>query len=135
MGISFKSSFSATSRISEIQQRNKQRLGIAITDAKARILIDVAAGQGVEEPLSEYSPAYKKFKQKAGRSGAVDLRFKGNMLKAMQVTVEEFGDKLRGRIYFLAQETDKAKWNQKLRYFFGLSSEQIKNLKRKLNTK
>lgn len=135
MSINFKSSFSAAKRITEIQQRNKQRLGSAITDAKAKLLQDIGAGKGVEAPLKEYSPAYKKFKQKAGRSGTVDLRFKGNMLKAMQVTVEEFGDKLRGRIYFLAQEVDKARWNQKLRYFFGLSSEQIKNLKRKLNVK
>ena len=135
MGINFKSSFSAAKRITEIQQRNKQGLGSAITDAKAGLLIDISQGQGVEGALKEYSPAYKKAKQKAGRSGAVDLRFKGNMLKAMQVTVLDFGDKLIGRIYFLASERDKAKYNQKLRYFFGLSQKQLVKLRKKLNVK
>lgn len=105
-----------------------------MVDAKAQILTRTAAGQGAEGDLTAYSPSYAKYKASKGRRvDKVDLRLTGQMLKAMQTAVVDNGEKLIGRIYFLAQEAKKAFWNQQLRpNFFKLSSEQIQTIKRKL---
>lgn len=133
MGISFKSTFNAQARIKEIKDRNTKRLETAMVDAKAQILARTSQGEGADGAFKAYSKGYEKFKVSKGRSGTPDLTFTGSMLRAMQTAVtDNGGDKLLGRIYFLADQANKARWNQALRNFFSLTSEQIATIQRKL---
>lgn len=122
MGISYKSSFSARQRITEINERNKKRLGQAMSNAKKDLLEQVAKGEGPDGALLALEPEYlahklgktegviKRGKRKGtfvtGR-GIPDMRLSGQMLQALQVTVLDFGEKLIGRLYFLAVQRGK----------------------------
>ena len=136
MAIRFRSTFSARRKANEIFQIKKIQLGQAMSDAKEELLGDIANGIGYDgAKMPEYSPEYKAYKQRKDRQGNVDLTFTGNMLKAMQVSVLEFQDKLIGRLYFLAGERDKAKGNLEKRKFFGLSEKNRQQLRKTLGIK
>lgn len=136
MAIRFKSSFTAKKHIDSIKQRNKTNMGQALSDAKAEMLIDISGGVGYDQKkMPEYSKAYKKYKQRKLGNTTVNLTETGKMLKAMQVSVLETSQKLIGRIYFLAGERDKARWNAADRNFFGLSNSNLTRLKKTLGIK
>jgi hypothetical protein len=112
------------------------QLGQAMSDVKQMMLEDIASGKGYDgAAMKQYTPEYKKWKVSKGRKGNVDLTFTGKMLKAMQVSVLELKDKLLGRIYFLAGERDKARYNLAIRKFFGLSKKNIQQLRKTLGVK
>lgn len=136
MAIKFRSTFNAKKRFDEITVKNKVKLGQALSDAKADMLIDIASGVGYDgKAMLKYSEGYKKYKISKGRTGRVDLTFTGKMLKSIQVSVIEGANILRGKIYFLAGERDKARWNLGLRKFFGLSEKSILKIKKTLGIK
>jgi len=132
MGIRFRSTFDALKAAKKISDKKLIKLKIAMEDAKDQILEKVGKGQGVNSALEPYSEGYKRYKVRKGRSGKPDLRFTGQMLKAMQTTAIKSGKGLIGRIFFLEQEVKKAIWNQRLRNFFGLSEKQILQIKQKM---
>lgn len=160
MAIRFKSTFSAQKRISEIQTRNKVNLGQALSDVKADMLIDIAQGKGYDgAAMKAYSDkkyfdkegnrinfftkkgkvrpleTYKEYKLRKLGTAKVNLTETGKMLKAMQVSVLETKEKLIGRLFFLAGERNKARWNLAIRKFFGLSKGSTQKLNKRLGIK
>ena len=77
-----------------------------------------------------YSKSYKTAKQKKGRTGKVDLTFTGNMLNS--ITHKNIKDGVRFTFSAKA-ERDKASWNNKIRYFFGIDKHQIKAIQKQLS--
>lgn len=80
--------------------------------------------------FAKYSEAYRKWKvEKKQRSNTVNLEFSGDMLAAMTTKVEKTATSFIGKIFFAsAKEAAKARGNNRLRRFFGLSKEQIRRL-------
>jgi len=132
MGIRFKSTFDAIKAAKKIRDKKLKKLNIAMADAKDQILERVAKGQGVDSALAPYTKKYERWKVRKGRSTKPDLRFTGQMLKAMQTTAIKSGKGLIGRIFFLEQEVIKAIKNQSLRKFFGLSEKQKLQIQQKM---
>jgi hypothetical protein len=78
--------------------------------------------------FQRYSPGYAAAKAKTGRSAKPDLTYTGKMLTSITSKVEESSTGLIGRIFVPASQAVKARANQKLRRFFGLSKRQIEKL-------
>lgn len=159
MAISFRSTFSAKKRASEILQKKKEQLGQAMSDAQSMLKADIAKGIGTDgAAMKELTPKYRDFKlgltkgkskktgkQKAGR-GIPDMNLSGDMLRDMLVEVKELKDKLIGRIYFLTAQHGKVRGNltgkrgksQRVsnpRKFFGLSDKNLSRLRKTLGVK
>ena len=80
--------------------------------------------------FKSYSSDYEKYRTKHGRSRKVNLTYNGTMLGAINSKKIPLGL----RFYFSSKsETDKAKWNQKTRKFFGIDKQQLKYLKKVLS--
>ena len=80
--------------------------------------------------MKSYSRDYAKYRQEHGRKGKVNLTYTGAMLGAISSKKIPLGL----RFYFNSKsETDKAKWNQKTRKFFGIDKNQRKYLKKQLS--
>lgn len=80
--------------------------------------------------FKSYKPDYAKYRSKHGRNRKVNLTYSGRMLGAINSKHIPLGL----RFYFASKsETDKAKWNQKTRKFFGIDKLQLKYLKKKLS--
>lgn len=136
MGINFKSSFSAAKHSQRITQEKKQKLDIAMQDAKKQILVRTGKGQGAEGELAEYSEGYEAYKKRRTGKTTVTLRESGNMLTSMQATTELNENGIEGKITFSQSEGKKAFWNQQLRpNWFKLSANQITQILRKLKGK
>jgi hypothetical protein len=147
MAISFKSTFSAKKRATEILTKKKQQLGQAMSDAQGDLKADLKQGIGTDgSAMAELTPKYRDFKlgltkgksrsgkQKAGR-GIPDMSLTGDMLRDMLVEVKELKDKLIGRIYFLTAQHKKVRGNLEKRKFFGLSEKNYQRLKKTLGVK
>ena len=79
--------------------------------------------------MKSYKSDYAKYRQKHGRSKKPNLTYTGNMLNAISSKPIKNGL----RFYFSSKsETDKAKWNQKTRRFFGVDKNQIKYLVKRM---
>lgn len=160
MGISFKSSFKASEKIKQIQARKKKALELAINSAAGQIIARTAQGQGAEGKLKPYSDkkyfkdgkqvefftdkkgrtrrleSYRAYKIRTKGKDTVNLSESGQMMQAVKNTVEENSQGLLGKIFFLAQERQKAIWNQALRpNFFKLSKVQLQTIIKKLQGK
>ena len=80
--------------------------------------------------FKSYKADYAKYRAKHGRDRRVNLTYSGRMLGAINSKHIPLGL----RFYFASKsETDKAKWNQKTRKFFGADKAQIKYLKKQLS--
>ena len=80
--------------------------------------------------FKSYKSDYAKYRSKHGRSKTVNLTYSGRMLGAINSKKIPLGL----RFYFASKsETDKAKWNQKTRKFFGIDKTQLVYLKKKLS--
>lgn len=75
--------------------------------------------------FKDYTPEYKAYKKRKGRSGKVDLTMRGHMLAA--ITFKKITSGIRFT-FTSKNELKKAAGNQKKRPFFGLDKVQIKNL-------
>lgn len=107
----------------------------AISDEATRIVVRTQRGLDVDgNPFPEYSKQYAKVRRNAGRrTSPVDLTFTGQMLNSIQTRVTRALGKITGEIFFSsASEAAKARGNQKLRSFFGLSDEQVERIKDKM---
>lgn len=111
--------------------KGEKRLAYEIEKSITEIVARTQSGKDIEgNNFAPYSESYGKWKRDVkGRHLTPDLTLTGNMLKAIRSTVKQLKNGLiEGRIFILAQEADKAKWNQKLRPFFGLSDSQKEKL-------
>lgn len=80
--------------------------------------------------FKSYKADYAKYRSKHGRDRKVNLTYSGAMLGAINSKNIPLGL----RFYFSSKsETDKAKWNQKTRRFFGVDKTQVKYLKKQLS--
>lgn len=112
-----------------------KQLGTILSDEVTKMKLRIKQGQDVDgQQFDDYTPEYKEFKKKKGRSvGVPDLLFTGAMQQAITQAVTIEGSKIRGKVYFSsAKEGEKAKGNIKKRKFFGFSQEQIKSIKDKI---
>jgi len=130
MSIQVKSNFNPKRMAEELKERQEKALARAMETAAREIQKRTQSGQDAAgSPFKKYSDAYRKFKQKKGRTGNVDLTFTGDMLRAMSTTVERVASGLIGTIKFnSADAATKAKANMKRRKFFELSREQIEKI-------
>jgi len=84
------------------------------------------------KPFKKYTPAYRKWKEKHGYSGRVNLAVKGHMLAAMHSKVLS---KSRALLHFIrGEESEKANWVQDIkgRDFFGLNKKDMGTITRKI---
>lgn len=157
MPINFKSTFSAKKKIENFNKETKQKMGVAMEVTKTQVLARTADGKGSEGSLKKYSDkkyfdskgkrinffskngkirpleSYREYKIRTLGTDKVTLRETGNMLNAMQTTVEQVANGILGKIFFSEQERKKAFFNNLLRpNFFKLSREQLKNIVRRL---
>lgn len=134
MAIEIERSFDPKKIQKEIKERQKKNLEVALQEAATEIVERTRR----QEPVSggrfaKLSDKYAKYKQRKGRHGVPDLTFSGSMLRAIQTKVEETINGLLGTIFFgSTAESEKARGNQKLRKFFGLSRRQEKALVEKV---
>lgn len=101
--------------------------GLAMVDRRI-----VREGKGTDGPLPDYTPAYLKKKEKAGRyRGHVDLTLSGDMWKNIGVvSVTPEGDGVRATVGGMDQKTrDKMMGNNRKRPgFLSLTNEEIEIL-------
>lgn len=135
MGIEVKNSEVIIRLVKEKLEKAKKVFAQAVEDEAARILIRTQQGLDVNgRPFVPYSEPYRRRKAKAGRNTShPDLLFTGNMQAALQTDVRENPDGAEATIRFgSALEAAKARGNQQLRPFFGLSDEQVARIKTKV---
>lgn len=106
----------------------------AVADETDEIVKRTQSGQSVNGGgFAPYTPAYKKFKAKKGRSGKVDLTFTGKMLAAIDYKIQKISNGFRATVFFnSAEAAAKAEGNSKKRQFFGFSKEQVDRITKKL---
>lgn len=101
-------------------------------NARAIIVINTQQ-KGVDykgKTFKPYSPAYKKRRQKKGRSGRVNLTFTNQMMSSIIHRLIGKGKILM--TFSRAREAKKAGWQEdKGRDFFGLSSKSMETIKKK----
>src|ERR1700752_5174468 len=120
--------------VKERIDRMRERLGPALADEAARIVVRTQRGQDVDgNSFAPYSKQYAKHRARKGRNTTpVDLTFTGNMLSAISTEGAEEGGATVGKLSFnSAREAVKARGNQEKRPFFGLSDEQVERIKRR----
>lgn len=120
----------------EMREARKEALGREMLFARTEIIGRSQRGRDFEDvPFVEYSKGYAKWKSDKGRQvDTPDLTFSGDMMRAIQTTVEERPQSLIGKLYFAgAGEAAKARAIQRLRKFFALSIEQIQRIIRAIN--
>lgn len=140
--------------MTSLKEQQKKKLGRAMEEAAREIVQRTQGGREIENAnFKAYTPEYARYKAKTGRgfklegwekrlnksqqrklikakaaagiSITPDLTFKGRMLANIRTKVFEQGEKLIGMIFFFSQaEGNKARWNQAIRPFFGLSRAQ-----------
>jgi len=160
VGVNFKSSFKAAEKLKQIQAAKKKALELAINSAAGQIIYRTSQGQGAEGNLKPYSDkkyfdkegkrinfikkkgkirpleSYREYKLRTKGKDTVTLSESGQMMQALKNTVEDNSRGLLGKIFFLAQERQKAIWNQQLRpNFFKLSKVQLQTIIKKLQGK
>lgn len=135
----------------------------ALVDEEAEIQIRTTSGLNADgvpwtgsrkdgTPLSEYSKAYAKFRDKRGRNTSpVDLTFSRSMLNSsqvgggMQTAVNRDDVQIVGEMFFndtsapdprsgkQVSARDKAGWNDATRPFFSLNETQVNRIVEKLD--
>lgn len=106
--------------IEGIRDRTAQGMGIRQSGDRVRL-----------KAFAEYSPEYLDKKKKAGKySGAVDLKWTGDMMKALDVISHQKGSILIG-FENGSEENDKAEWNREgtstpNRDFLGMTKAEIR---------
>lgn len=130
MSITFKTNLNIPQRMRDKIDVLVVNFNEAMKDAKTTILDRLDKGEGPTGSLAPYSPAYKKYKEKKGRSGdVVNMRFTGNMLSSMITETTKTPDGAKGVIKFGGSEIKKVKGNLEKRPFFGLNEDDIKRIK------
>lgn len=129
MGMTFRKNFDVKQIQDDLRKRRKVALERAMEEAAGEIVSRTQAGQSVDGgSFQRYSPEYAAAKSKTGRSTKPDLTYTGAMLNSITSKVEESGQGLIGRIFVPASQAVKARANQKLRRFIGLSKKQIEKM-------
>jgi len=119
-------------KISEEMERGiENALDRQLADEAAEIVQRTQGGHDVDNrSFAPYSAPYLKVRRDKGRGSRPDLTFTGSMLNSITHTVTRVGSEIIGTIFFSSSaEALKAKGNIKSRKFFGLSKEQIINLR------
>lgn len=111
-------------------QSCKGKFQAALEEEIGTIIKRTQAGVGVNgDRFVEYSQKYKIKRINSGRRGSPpNLTWSGQMLQAIQSTVSVQNWGLQGKLFFLPSQAGKARYNQSLRKFFGLSKEQLNNI-------
>ena len=141
MGIEIQKSFDFGDELERQLNRTEKNMGVALSDHITTIVQNATSGRDIEgKAFAPYSKGYQKRRAKAGFSTRPNLTVTGNMLQAIDSRVRRVGDKIVGEIFFRgtssasrlgkgsASAADKARWNQKLRNFFGITTKQASRL-------
>lgn len=129
MGMTFRKNFDVRALADEGRKRRKFALERAMEEAAGEIVQRTQSGKDVNgSGFKAYSKEYAKTKSKSGRSSKPDLTFSGRMLTSITSKVEETSTGIVGRIFFPSSQSVKARANQAIRRFFGLSKKQIDKL-------
>ncbi len=125
----------------ELERQLEQAIGQIITRTQS-------GKDANDQPFKPYTSEYKNYKngltpsgkptdrltktrrqkQAAGilpRGETVNLTYTGRMLQGIRSKVTANASQLIGKLFFLPTEAAKARGNQKLRPFFGLSDSQV----------
>jgi hypothetical protein len=113
-----------------IKSQLKKELSVILEQEAGEIISRTQGGSDADgKKFAGYSPKYKAYKEKTGRSGNVDLTFSGLMLQSIRTRVKEIGSELEGKIFFASPvAAARARGNMELRKFFELSKEQIQRI-------
>lgn len=147
MGIEIKNAEVIVRAVKERLEAQKKEFRQAIEDATTEIVVRTKSGKDVNgSSFIPYSPSYAKVRAKLGRNTSpVDLTLTGHMLASLTLTFEESDTKLTG--IYKSNDTrvvmpnggdsptaaEKVQYNQGTRPFFGLSDEQVKEIKDRVN--
>jgi hypothetical protein len=130
-----------------VKQVIERKLGVmerAMQLARGQIVTNAAAGIGFEgEKLAQYEDSYKAALRRIKRDTDVDMTVTGQMLRDVQADARIDGDNIIGRIFVLdgssvspfsksgeAQvSSDKVRWTNKKRPWFGLSEIAVNEIK------
>jgi len=121
----------------EMREARKDALDKEMLFAKTAIIGRSLKGRDVDDvPFVEYSKGYAAYRSEVLKRQVetVDLTISGDMMRAIQTTVEERPQSLIGKLYFAgAGEAVKARAIQRLRKFFALSIEQVQRIIRAIH--
>ena len=115
----------------DMEKRIQVALDRALADEIQEIISRTQAGKSIEGgTFAPYSKGRAKYRAAHGRGSIPDLTFFGSMLNSITHTVKRGFGEIIGTVFFSSsKEAAKAEGNSRYRKFFGLSKEQIKNVK------
>lgn len=134
MTVEWKTNFDPKKLATDLMDRQEKALDRALQEAARGIVQRTQQGRDVSgSTFDPYSPKYKEWKRKKGRTGDVDLTFSGKMLQSIQSKIKRTTSAIIGTIYFNgSKEAAKARGNLRYREFFGLSTKQVDEISKAL---
>lgn len=144
MSIRIKNEFDGKLYIKELEKDVSNILAKELQKQVSIIKRRTARGKDVEgHNFKPYTEQYKRFKQRRGRTGAVDLRLSGHMMNSLTSTVKKIRDGLEGLIFLRPSRgrrgvsaVDKARGNlENGRRFIGLNPKEIDRIAKALTKK
>ena len=133
----------------KVRKDSAKELERQLEQAIGQIVSRTQSGKDINgQPFKPYTREYKNYKNGLTPSGkptdkltkrrrqrlaagilargdVENLTYTGRMLQGIRSKVTASANQLIGRLFFLPTEADKARGNQKLRPFFGLSDSQV----------
>ena len=105
-----------SSRIKKLQENHLAPLA---NEIKTTIIQRTQSGKDINDrAFKSYSSSYRQYRTENGRNAKPNLTYTGKMLNAIDWKKLKNGIRMK---FNSKEQTDKAKYNQKSRPFFGLS--------------